>query len=138
MRIFLAAGISSLALLGAACTPSSSQPPGLAVVTGGIIPCSGLPPDIATNLPYFAAGTVTVLKGRTHIRGNQIYLPTKVVARQDVGLNQTYRFALTPGDYVLQAKFPPRNGLRPNVEPYTSVTLQEDQSVNRDIPNMCM
>lgn len=109
----------------------------MAVVTGGIIPCSGLPRTIATNLPQYAAGTVFVLKGRLHIAGNQIVLPGDLVTQRDVGTNQTYEFTLKPGSYVLQAKFPPRNGVQPNVEPFTSVSLSSGQSVTSDIPNMC-
>ena len=135
---FIVAGLTTLAALAAACSPFSSAPTGMAVVTGGIVPCSGLPPNLVPNLPKYSAGTVTVLRGKPYIRGNLGYLPTEVVTRQQVGQNQTYRFTLRPGDYVLQAKFPPVNGVQPNIEPDTALTLRAGQTLNRDIPNECI
>jgi uncharacterized membrane protein len=99
------------------------------VISGGIIPCSGL--DLP-NGPHYSAGAVTVLKGRvtwrTTPQGNvQDVLPTGVVAQQSVATNENYRFVLNPGSYVLQA------GIS-----YTSVTLQPGVDVNLDVPNMCI
>ena len=103
-------------------------PDGKAAVTGGIIPCSGLPNP---NLPQYSAGTVTVLKGQVTWKsmgqGNlQDVLPTDVVAQERVGTNETYRFVLDPGRYVIQAGV------------YTSVTLQPGDDVHVDVPNLCI
>jgi len=103
-------------------------PEGKAVVTGGIIPCSGLPNP---NLPQYSAGTVTVLKGQVTWKstgqGNlQEVLPTDVVAQQRVGTNETYRFVLDPGRYVVQAGV------------YASVTLQPGDDIYVDVPNLCI
>jgi hypothetical protein len=104
-------------------------PDGKAVVTGGVIPCSGLP---ISNGPHYAAGTVTVLKGQVRWKsagqGNlQDVLPTDVVAQQSVGTNGTYRFVLEPGRYVIQSGYA-----------YTSVTLQPSADLYVDIPDVCI
>jgi hypothetical protein len=103
-------------------------PDGKAVVTGGIIPCSGLPDP---NGPRYSAGTVSVLKGQVGWnstgQGNlREVLPTEVVARQRVGPNETYRFVLEPGRYVIQSGV------------YASVTLQPGDDVYVDVPNLCI
>jgi hypothetical protein len=103
-------------------------PDGKAVVTGGIIPCSGLSNP---NLPQYSAGTVTVLKGQVTWNGTgqgnlQEVLPTEVVAQQRVGTNETYRFVLEPGRYVIQSGV------------YASVTLQPSDDVHVDVPNLCI
>jgi hypothetical protein len=60
--------------------------------------------------------------------------PTNVEARQTVGTNASYQFALGPGDYVLRAYFPPPA----NVSPFVSVTVRSGVTNYVDIPNMCM
>jgi hypothetical protein len=113
-----------------------NYPTGVAVVTGGIIPCAGIPDP---NGPYYAAGTVTVLGGQVTWQNNgQGYLadvlPTRVVARERVAMNGTYLFVLEPGQYVLEAQFPPPS----NVLPYTVVTVSAGDNLSVDIPNMCL
>jgi hypothetical protein len=106
-------------------TPS---PNGKGVITGGIVPCSGLPPE--PNSRHYAAGTVTVFQG--HIASNGA-LPTTVVVEESVAVNGTYRFVLDPGSYVLQGRFPPPT----NVLPSTSVMLRAGDNLKADIPNVC-
>ena len=127
----LAVFFASLALLSCQTSTSTStyaSPGGKGVITGGIIPCSGLPPQ--PHSPHYAAGTVTVFKGRI---GSTGVSPTTAVAQEAVAVNVTYRFVLNPGPYVLQAQFPPPA----NVRPFTSVTLQAGDNLKIDIPNMC-
>jgi uncharacterized membrane protein len=104
-------------------------PDGKAVVTGGVVPCSGL--DLP-NGPHYAAGLVTVLRGKvTWISTDQGNIanvfPSGVVAQQSVGTNAMYRFVLEPGQYVLQAGYG-----------YASVTLQPGDDLRIDIPDMCI
>jgi len=113
----------------------TSAPNETAVVTGGIIPCTGIP---IPNGPHYAAGTVTVLKGQVTWQstgqGNLVNVfPTRVLTRERVATNATYRFVLEPGQYVLEAQFPPPS----NVLPYTVVTVSAGDKLSVDIPNMC-
>lgn len=107
------------------------------VVTGGIIPCAAIPNP---NDPHYAAGTVTVLKGRVAWKSTaqgdylQDVLPTSVVAQESIATNATYRFALEPGQYVLQARFPPRA----DYGPYIEITVQPGDDLWVDIPNRCI
>lgn len=106
-----------------------------ATVTGGIIPCSGLPIE---HGPHYSAGTVTVLKGQVTLRstgqGDFVdVFPTTVAAWVNVDTNATYHFELEPGQYVLDASFP-----LGNVVPYVNVTLQPGDDLWVDIPNMCI
>jgi len=123
-----------LAVCANACgTPN--PPPNEGLVVGGIIPCAALGPP--TGVQY-AAGTVTVLEGvltwRTTGPGTSVVVfPQTVAARQTVLTNASYRFALAPGDYVLQAQFPPPA----NVTPFVSVTVRAGTTEQVDIPNMC-
>ena len=114
---------------------TSGVPNGTGVVAGGIIPCAGIP---IPNGPHYAAGTVTVLNG--HVtwqstgQGNLVNVfPTRVVAQERVATNATYRFVLEPGEYVLEAQFPPPS----NVLPYTAVTVRVGDHLSVDVPNMC-
>jgi hypothetical protein len=105
-------------------------------VTGGIIPCTalGYPGE-----PHYAAGIVTVLEGQLHMRstgpGSSVaVLPTTVVATERVGVNDSHRFPLPPGDYILRAHFPPPA----NIEQWTAVTVRAGQTEHVDIPNTCI
>lgn len=128
----------------AGCNPaqapqSHASPPAstsaVGVVVGGIQPCAALPPSVATNLPRYAAGTVTVLMGAPAYQpGGNIELPSAAVTQQSVAQNSTYRFELAPGDYVLVARFAPPA----NVMPFTTVTVKAGSTVEKDIPNECM
>jgi hypothetical protein len=100
------------------------------VITGGIIPCEGLP---VPNGPHYAAGVVTVFKGHVTLQDNSFVFPREVVAHQTVQVNATYRFELPAGHYVLQARFPPPA----NVVPFKEVTLSAGETQYVDIPNVC-
>jgi hypothetical protein len=103
---------------------------------GGIVPCAALGPPMGEQ---YAAGTVSVLEGhvtwRTTGPGNSVLVfPTAVAAQETVGTNASYQFALPPGAYVLQARFPPPA----NVTPFIGVTVKSGNTEQVDIPNMCM
>jgi hypothetical protein len=103
----------------------------MGLVTGGIIPCAGIP---IPNGPLYAAGTVRVLRaypGMDVLQNTQ--LPQAEVARQQVTLNQQYLFALPTGGYVLQGQLPPPA----NVRPFVAITVEADKATKVDIPNIC-
>ena len=105
-------------------------------VTGGIIPCAALG---YSGEPHYAAGTVTVLEGQLHMQstgpGSSVAVfPTTGGATERVGVNDTYRFPLPPGDYILRGHFPPPA----NIEPWAAVTVHAGQTEHIDIPNSCM
>jgi hypothetical protein len=131
LRRGLALGVAALAAAMAGCSPGNTG-----TVTGGIIPCSGLP---LSGEPHYAAGIVTVLAGQIHWRttgpGTSVQVfPTRVVVAEQVGVDTSYDFVLPPGDYVLRARFPPPA----NVEPSVSVTIHAGQTEHIDIPNLCI
>jgi hypothetical protein len=100
-----------------------------AVVTGGIIPCSGLADQ---DGPPFAGGTVSVLRGQVTWKSNEEgnmtnVFPTTRVAQQTMETNGTYWFLLAPGRYVLQAG-----------PGYVGVTVQPGDDLRVDIPNLCI
>ncbi|HZU13931.1 MAG TPA: hypothetical protein VFB58_13905 [Chloroflexota bacterium] len=104
-------------------------------VVGGIEPCEGPP---IRHGPRYAAGTVTVLAGRAswiHRRhqGRRWTFPHRVVATTRVRRNQTYRFILPPGHYVLQGRYSPPG----NIEPFTQVTVKAGHTVHANIPDIC-
>ncbi len=107
------------------------------VVTGGIIPCAAIPNPSG---PHYASGTVTVLKGRVALKSTaqgdyiQDVLPTNVVTQESIATNATYRFALEPGQYVLEARFPPPA----NYDPYIEITVQPGADLWVDIPDQCI
>lgn len=112
---------------------------GKIVVIGGIAPCIGAAPvNGDPRGPRYAAGTVTVLRGKLTWkslgRGNRTMIfPTHVVGRASVGENRTYRFVLVPGQYVLRARL-----LHSNVASFAQVILKRGTVVHVDIPNMCI
>ena len=118
-------------------TATSTAVPGvssLGTVVGGIEPCVGLGPISGLR---FAAGTVTVYRGRTWMKplGHgtfQTELPKHVVTRQTVGRNRQYRFRLPPGRYVIQARY--RSPA--NVRPWKPVTVRKSTVVHANIPNV--
>jgi len=98
-------------------------------------PCAGLP---SPNEPYYAAATVTLLKGKTSLEPlgagvTQLVFPTAVAATVRVGMNQGYHFIVSAGDYVLQARFAVGNA-----GPWAEVTVRAGETVEKDVPNMCL
>ena len=113
-----------------------APPTGDGTVTGGIVPCSGLP---ITGGPRYSAGTVTVLKGEivwphTGVDPLVPVFPTTVVARATVTTDAIYWFALEPGHYILEARYAAPS----NVIPWTEFTVHAGDELSVDIPNMCM
>ena len=105
-----------------------------AVVTGGIVPCAGLPNPAH---PHYAAGVVIVLKGQVTWKSTsqgslQDVLPSRAAGQQRVGSNSTFRFVLEPGRYVLEA------AQSSDVAAYRTVVLQPGDDLYVDIPNVCI
>jgi hypothetical protein len=128
-------GAAAAMLVALSITAAAITPPLRGVVSGGIRPCDALGnPD----LPHYAAGTVTVLKGQVTWQSGQggpsyvDVLPTTVVAQETVPTNGMYRFDLQPGSYVLEAA--PSGGYGP----YTTVTVNAGDELVVDIPNTCI
>jgi len=122
-------------LVALSITAAAITPPLRGVVSGGIRPCDAFGnPD----LPHYAAGTVTVLKGQVTWQSGQggpsnvDVLPTTVVAQETVPTNGRYRFDLQPGSYVLEAA--PSAGYGP----YATVTVNAGDDLLVDIPNECI
>jgi len=134
MKAFVLAIALLLAAVGCGGTGSRTTNDS-AVITGGVIPCAGMP---VPNGPHYAAGTVTVLRGqlsrqRTGYGVSATVFPKTVVAQQTIATDATYRFAVQPGHYVLDAHFAPPA----NVVPFVSTTVYAGEVVRLDIPNMC-
>ena len=116
---------------------SPTIPAGEGLVVGGIDACFGVPPR---RNPGFVAGTVTVLRGTvTTVPESggitKLVLPTEQVASSPVAAHHRYRFVLTPGAYVLRAKY---SGITSNMEPWVSVTAVAGRLTRQDIPNECL
>jgi hypothetical protein len=83
------------------------------------------------------AGTVVVLRGsvteHTIAEGIKVVLPHTEVASQRVGDNAVYRFALSPGRYVLHVV---RSRLASEL-PFVSVTIIARQTVHANMPDLC-
>ncbi len=135
-----AAAVLGFALLttscGAAPTPTVSPPSAKGLVVGGILPCAAM---ISSSIgTHYVAGEVVVLKGlvawKPVARGTVPVLPDTVVAREAVSANASYRFALDPGRYVLQAHY----SYPSSVDPFIAVTVKIGTVLNIDIPDTCI
>jgi hypothetical protein len=107
---------------------------GVGTVTGFIEPCEGLPIPAA---PY-AAGTVTAIQGEQTYRqiapgAYQMVLPTTIVARQRVGRNQRFDLDLSPGHYVLVAKYDGPG----NASSFLDVQITVGTTFEVNMPNLC-
>lgn len=119
---------------GRASAPIHTETQQVATITGGVLPCYGVP---IANGPRYVAATITVFQGRVSWQDagpstRRDVLPTTVVAQQVVAENATYRFTLPPGDYVLQGRF-----LSLDLAPSIGTTGQAGQVLHVDIPNSC-
>jgi hypothetical protein len=128
-------GAGSAVLVALSITAAAVTPPLRGVVSGGIRPCDALGnPD----LPHYAAGEVTVLKGEVTWRNGEgsrsqvDVLPAAVVTQVSLSANGMYRFDLEPGRYVLEAAPPGAYG------PHTAVTVSAGDDLQADIPNVCI
>lgn len=128
-------GAAAALLVALSITAAVVTPPLRGVVSGGIRPCDALG---NTNLPHYAAGIVTVLKGQVTWRSSQGepnyvgVLPTTVVVQERIPTDGMYRFDLDPGRYVLEAAPPGSYG------PYSTVTVNAGDDLLVDIPNTCI
>ena len=113
------------------------------MLTGNIDLCSGvgdsmLPPNDRPPKLFSAAATVVLLRGPMHWEAAgpgtwRLVFPPTVVAREQVGRNQPYRFAdVRPGQYIVRAWY--TGG---NVWTFRDITLQSGEAVHADLPNLC-
>lgn len=125
------AGALSLACL-AGLLGACGSAPSTGTVVGGVIPCSALLSSMV-HLPKYAAADVVVLKGsaRWGIHGAVYPTPAVVVTSRSVAVNESYTFALPPGSYFIEARFPPPA----NVLPWVDVTVNAGQETHSDIPS---
>jgi hypothetical protein len=156
-RLRVAGFIAPLLLLGCASaalnsnaptpTPSTSMGPPVvvqatpagaaaAVIIGGVQPCQGI---ISHSGPRYAEATVSLLRGKTSLQPagqgmTRTVMPATLVARVAVATDQQYHFVVGPGDYVIEATFPPPA----NVVPWASVSVHSGETARKDVPNMCM
>jgi len=136
-RVFGACVVSA-ALVVTGCSSGKSSVTRTGVVTGFIEPCVGVPLiGHRQHPPPYAAGTVTARRGVEGVRpvpgGDVPSIPTDVVARQQVGKNQPFRFVLTPGTYVLAATFD-GSGIP---QTFLQTTLPPGVTLHRNLPNVC-
>ncbi len=114
---------------------SASLPTGKGAVTGGIGRCDAL----GVPGPKYMAGAVTVLRGqikwhKTSSGNFATILPKHVAGRTHVGMDETNRFVLAPGYYVLTARFPPPSDYRPLI----GFKLRAGEAPRVDLPNQCI
>jgi len=164
-RIALAA-IAAVSLAGAALLiargPGGSRPAPAAtwrpaqaagatgIVTGHLEACTALP-----MVRPVTPGTVTVQRGKVTMknvgpgRWQFVFPRGPVIARQHISNNyrQSFRFALPPGQYVLEGRYdPPERDGRPVPLPqgagiawtWIVVTVTADRMVREDLPNDCV
>ena len=111
---------------------------GTGIVTGHLAACFGVAP---MNGRPITAGTVVVLRG--HITWKPTALGTwmivypqgPAVASQHISDNydQTFRFALPPGHYVLAGRYDPG----PGYGTFREVTVTAGANLRVDLPNLC-
>ena len=121
---------------------AQARPPALAagtgIVTGHLAACFGIRP--ASGRPI-APGTVVVLRG--HITWKPVapgtwmivYPKGPAVASQHIADNydQTFRFALPPGPYVLAGRYDHGSGYGT----FREVTVTAGANLRADLPNLC-
>jgi hypothetical protein len=112
---------------------SASPKPKVGVVIGHIDACSGLP-----QAARYVAGSIVALLGviSTQPAGNgenRTVLPPDEVGHQRVSTGGEYRFALPPGNYVID--LPHYDG--GNVGSFVSVVIHAGATVDADLPNTC-
>ena len=114
---------------------SCAPPDGKGAIVGGIAPCQGV---VVSGGPQFAAGTVTVLRGRVRWQDeggglSQAVFPAAVAGVETIATNELFHFDLEPGAYVVRARYPTGNAM-----PFISVTVTSGVTTRDDIPNECM
>lgn len=111
---------------------------GTGIVTGHLAACFGVAP---MNGRHITAGTVVALRG--HITWKPIapgtwmivYPKGPAVASQHIADNydQTFRFALPPGHYVLAGRYDHGSGYGT----FREVTVTAGANLRADLPNLC-
>jgi hypothetical protein len=110
------------------------------VVTGHLEACSGLPIGLfANDAPPVTPGTVTVLRGKESWKPagpgeSRPVLPATVVAREYIrnNYNQTFRFVLPAGKYILVGRYTHSNFSIPG-----PITVTAGKVLRQDVPNVC-
>jgi hypothetical protein len=112
---------------------------GTGILTGHLAACFGI---ASKNGRHITAGTVVALRG--HITWKPIgpgtwmivYPKGPAVASQHISDNydQTFRFALPPGPYVLAGQYDPGPGYRT----FREVTVTAGANLRVDLPNLCL
>jgi hypothetical protein len=111
---------------------------GTGIVTGHLAACFGIPP---TNGRRITPGTVIALRGHITWKPTApgtwmiVYPKGPAVASQHISDNydQTFRFALPPGHYVLAGRYDPGSGYATSRE----VTVTAGANLRVDLPNVC-
>jgi hypothetical protein len=112
---------------------------GTGIVTGHLAACFGIPP---ANGRRITPGTVVALRGHITWKPTApgtwmiVYPKGPAVASQHISDNydQTFRFALPPGHYVLAGRYDPGSGYATSRE----VTVTAGANLRVDLPNVCM
>jgi hypothetical protein len=134
-------GRATIGAHGAAYTrPRPAAPAaGTGIVTGHLAACFGIPP---TNGRRITPGTVVALRGHITWKPTApgtwmiVYPKGPAVASQHIGDNydQTFRFALPPGHYVLAGQYDHGSG----ADTFREVTVAAGANLRVDLPNLCM
>ncbi len=111
---------------------------GTGIVTGHLAACFGIPP---TNGRRITPGTVVALRGHITWKPTApgtwmiVYPKGPAVASQHISDNydQTFRFALPPGPYVLAGQYDHGSGYGT----FREVTVAAGASLRADLPNLC-
>jgi hypothetical protein len=144
----LAAAAVAAVLIGRATTGShrvaqarprpAAPAAGTGIVTGHLAACFGIPP---TNGRRITPGTVVALRGHITWKPTEpgtwmiVYPKGPAVASQHISDNydQTFRFALPPGHYVLAGQYDPGSGYAT----FREVTVTAGANLRVDLPNLC-
>ena len=111
---------------------------GTGILTGHLAACFGIPP---TNGRRITPGTVVALRGRITWKPTApgtwmiVYPKGPAVASQHISDNydQTFRFALPPGHYVLAGQYDHGSGY----DTFREVTVTAGANFRVDLPNLC-
>ena len=112
---------------------------GTGIVTGHLAACFGV---MRPNWQrYSTPGTVVVLRGRLAWKPDGpgtwrlVYPQGPAVASEHISDNhdQTFRFALPPGHYVLAGRY----GSGPGFATFKEVTVTAGTIIRADLPNLC-
>jgi hypothetical protein len=111
---------------------------GTGIVTGHLAACFGIPP---TNGRRITPGAVVALRGHITWKPTApgtsmiVYPKGPAVASQHISDNydQTFRFALPPGHYVLAGRYDAGSGYAT----FREVTVTAGADLRVDLPNVC-